>query len=221
MLNVYYLKISDYKGCNLKDLSSLASKSAVENIQFISSDKVKRSKLLGDIMRRQLLLKLCHLSEKDYRVLQNDFGKPFLSGLKTPVYFNISHSNEYIVIAISDCEVGVDIEFRSEAKIGIAHRFFHVEEYRKLQQSHGEVQRIMFFDYWSAKESYLKYCGTGLSGSLSSFWVDFSNDVSYIVKGHSRVPVFLRECPIDVQYSSFICSETDEEPILESYELDS
>ena len=219
MLKIYYSKISDYKNSDLNDLSLLASEAVVSNLHTIASDKVKLLKLLGDIMRTQLLLKTFHLSDKEYTILKNDFGKPYISGLSTPVYFNISHSNDYIVIAISDCEVGVDIEFRSMAKIEVARRFFHANEYNRLKRLKGELQRIMFFNYWSAKESYLKYCGTGLSGSLSSFWVNFKDNEISIVKGHSRVPVFIRECPIDHQYSSFICSKTDEMPSIEYYEL--
>ena len=49
----------------------------------------------------------------------------------------------------------------------IARRFFHPEEYRYLEQLGFSTEA--FFSLWTAKESYVKYTGEGISSLYSSF----------------------------------------------------
>ena len=46
------------------------------------------------------------------KIIYKDNKKPAL--INDELYFNISHSDEYIAVAISDCEVGIDIEKNSK-----------------------------------------------------------------------------------------------------------
>lgn len=90
-------------------------------------------------------------SEKDISL--TDAGKPFLTNTKD-VYFNISHCDGWVVCAISNQEVGIDIErvgYMSDAMV-------------KKALSENEAQLIdqnLFYRFWTLKESYLKWCGQG------------------------------------------------------------
>ena len=42
-------------------------------------------------------------------------GKPYL--VNKAFYFNVSHSGEYVVCAVSDEEVGIDIEYKNASRI--------------------------------------------------------------------------------------------------------
>jgi 4'-phosphopantetheinyl transferase len=87
-------------------------------------------------------------------------GKPYLAGIPD-LYFNLSHSNDRALIAVSrTSEVGVDIE-RVRAIPGlaeIAERYFPPGD----EAPAGEVE---FFRRWTQIEAVLKASGLGLYGA--------------------------------------------------------
>ena len=91
-------------------------------------------------------------------------GKPFAPQLNKQ--FNLSHSGEYIVLAVSDGAVGVDVQQIGAAREKVARRCFTEEERRWLEQ---EDER--FFTVWTLKESVVKAVGKGLRLPLSGFSV--------------------------------------------------
>lgn len=104
----------------------------------------------------------------DYTAEKSPSGKPFIKGREN-FHFNLSHSGSWVAIAYGDTEVGIDVErHRTDAKqSAIAKRFFTPEE----QQYLAEDPQCRFFEIWTAKESYLKYLGTGLNKDIKSFSV--------------------------------------------------
>lgn len=99
-------------------------------------------------------------------------GKPYLKEYPE-IHFNMSHSGDWIVIAIGDVPVGIDVEQLQKPKecIRIAERYFHPKEYEdmcKLQEA--DLPRT-FGIYWTMKEAYLKYTGSGLFVPLNTFQV--------------------------------------------------
>ncbi|MFT5123950.1 MAG: 4'-phosphopantetheinyl transferase [Kiritimatiellia bacterium] len=94
-----------------------------------------------------------------------DHEKPSLPD--SDIFFNLSHSGAYILIAIGRENHGVDIE-RMERKINLeslARRYFSQPEYAWWEAQHKEKQA--FFKVWTHKESYLKATGQGISIELA------------------------------------------------------
>lgn len=105
-------------------------------------------------------------------------GKPSFSEEitgKTGIFFNLSHSGNYLAGAFSDREIGLDIQTTSPPHsdvLRIARRFFPLDEYELLAAiKDRENQLELFFRLWSIKEAYLKYCGCGLRADLNSFLI--------------------------------------------------
>lgn len=99
-------------------------------------------------------------------------GKPAIYG--APVQFNLSHSGAMAACAVArDREVGIDIErIRPVRDVeGIARRFFHPEECRKLLALREDERASAFFRCWTRKEAYIKALGDGLFAPLESFEV--------------------------------------------------
>lgn len=98
-------------------------------------------------------------------------GKPALEAAGD-LRFNVSHSGEYALIALSQGrDVGVDIErLRADlASMEIAQRFFSAAEVAALEAL-PEAQRLAgFFACWTRKEAYIKARGEGLSHQLDCF----------------------------------------------------
>jgi 4'-phosphopantetheinyl transferase len=96
-------------------------------------------------------------------------GKPHVSG--SPLRFNISHSGDLAVIALSHVEVGVDVELpRARRSDAIARRFYAPGEIERLFAETDPAQRAdSFFRLWTCKEAFLKVTGEGLSRSTRSY----------------------------------------------------
>ena len=111
----------------------------------------------------------CTLDTPVYTVEKTTLGKPYIKG-NDDFYFNLSHSDSWVVIAWGDSEVGVDVEKikGAEGKEEIALRFFSQEEQKYVFEK-KEYMQMRFYEIWTGKESYLKYLGTGLQKDMASF----------------------------------------------------
>jgi 4'-phosphopantetheinyl transferase len=102
----------------------------------------------------------------------NEFGKPRLAG-DGQIHFNLSHCEEQAVLAISDAELGIDLEReRPIEHVDLAKRYFHPHEVTAITAPRDETeQRRAFFLVWTLKEAVVKALGTGLSTPLDTFEV--------------------------------------------------
>lgn len=98
-------------------------------------------------------------------------GKPYV-GVGSGMYVSISHSHGLCAAAVSDGEIGVDIEYIDPSRPAerlnrLAERFFSQDELAYIKAGADAVDAVLperFFEVWCAKESYVKYTGDGLSG---------------------------------------------------------
>ncbi len=135
-----------------------------------------------------------------------DGGKPYLEDV--PLYFNLSHSGDHVLCAVSAREVGCDIERLGDARLRVAERYFHPSEYTALRHcASEEAQRRLFYRLWTLKESVVKKTGIGLSQGLSSFAVTLDGDAPRLSDGVLTPPVYLREFALD-GYCAAVCAET-------------
>ncbi len=102
------------------------------------------------------VLKKYHI---EYDIFYNEYGKPYLKN--NELYFNISHSKEYIVIAVSDKEIGVDIEHLTFNE-KTADRICTKEERKKVKTD------LDFTKIWTKKEAYIKKIGMGLEYGMKN-----------------------------------------------------
>lgn len=131
------------------------------------------------LVRSVLSLYVNGISPQQWQFKKNGYGKPFISNsrLTIPLRFNLSHTDELIVMAVTlDQEVGVDVEYlpRLGHMLEIADRFFSPTEVKQLRSLPEDQQRLRFFDLWTLKEAYVKACGMGLSIPLDHFSYAFS-----------------------------------------------
>nr|MBQ4318408.1 4'-phosphopantetheinyl transferase superfamily protein [Clostridia bacterium] len=101
------------------------------------------------------------------RTACSPYGKPYAVS-NEDFHFSISHSGNYTAIACAGDEIGADIEQidrRLDRRL-IADTVFTSEERAYIFSPSDEaLRRVRFARLWTAKESCLKYLGTGLSRS--------------------------------------------------------
>lgn len=88
------------------------------------------------------------------------------------LHFNLSHSGTKVLCAVSDHEVGCDVEQIAQADMRIARRCFCPEECAALLRCPDEARRsVLFCRYWTLKESFMKATGLGFRLALDQFCV--------------------------------------------------
>jgi 4'-phosphopantetheinyl transferase len=137
------------------------------------------------------------------------YGRPRTDYL---VDFNISHSGEYVVCAVSEGErVGIDIENRKVFCFSELTDCFSAEEKEELMKSENRTAR--FYDFWTMKESVLKADGRGLSTPM---------DQIIIEDGRARLngaTWFLTELDFGSDYSCHLATNI-EHPAIEIEKLE-
>lgn len=87
------------------------------------------------------------------------YNKPYIEKC---FHFNISHSENSVIIATSDLlNVGIDIEELRDIDIDVFKDYLNPEEYSEILSSKSKV--YAFFNLWTKKESILKASGEGLN----------------------------------------------------------
>jgi 4'-phosphopantetheinyl transferase len=160
---------------SLTQVLSVEERARAERYHF-EADR-KRS-IIGHGVSRLLLARCLGVSPQGLRFTYNAFGKPDVVCARTPhLHFNLSHSGEWIVIALSRGRIlGVDVERERKdmATADIAARFFSPVECETLAVLSAAMRCRAFFSCWTRKEAYLKARGDGLSLPLDQFDVAFA-----------------------------------------------
>lgn len=170
----YVLDVSSIDETNFDNLVMSVKEYRKDKISKLALFDSKRLSLGVEL----LIKKACEDFEIDYSLLEivfNDNGKPYFKDSK--YFFNSAHSGKYVILAISDKEVGIDIEHVKEYKQKVAERCFTKKENNYLDITNDKVD--LFYRFWTLKESYAKCLGTGLSIPLNSF--ELTNDDNNIV----------------------------------------
>ncbi|MFW6642006.1 4'-phosphopantetheinyl transferase family protein [Nocardiopsis algeriensis] len=97
-------------------------------------------------------------------------GKPHPEGPARGWEFSVSHSGEWVVLALAEgVPLGVDVERVSEGRDleGLASYTLGGPELEAWRALGPDERAGAFFGYWSRKEALLKATGHGLSGGLS------------------------------------------------------
>lgn len=90
-------------------------------------------------------------------------GKPVLDFEN--VYLNISHSNKYLVVVISNDEVSIDLEQINEKYLKVS---------KKVTDDYQNLTINEFIKMWTIKESYLKYFGKSILSNLKKVTLNSS-----------------------------------------------
>lgn len=173
---------------------------------FARCSDAQRS-LIGEFLARQLLSEATGARLPDEPFTTGDKGKPGPDGYQG-IHFNISHSGEWVAVALSPLAVGVDVEKMRKVPEGVARRFFSVSENLMIQNAADETEKAdIFFTLWTLKESFLKAIGKGLTKNLNSFTIVKTGPGDYGLAGDPEAEgYYLRNYSFADGYKLSACS---------------
>lgn len=197
-----YLYICNYKKIKIKD--EYRKKITLEENKKINSYfKIEdRQRFFIEILlMKNLISEICNIKIEDIIIEYNEFGKPYLKN-DLNYKFNISHSNELIVIGMDfENEIGVDIEFKKNINLESYIKILKNDEIQKLNTREDKLDK--FYEIWTIKESFFKEEGKGLAIIDDDYYIDYDNcNIQYKNKmvSFKKIDYF--------QYKICICSKS-------------
>ena len=160
------LNVNDFSKTEYDKFFLAMAEDKKEKISRFRFEEDRKRSILGDMLAREMIAKKCEVSPDSivFKIIEN--GKPYVENLG--IHFNISHSGDYVICAVSESEIGIDIEKIKEVKDGLTEYICTEEEKNYIASCKDkEKKQRRFFEIWTAKEAYFKFLGTGL-GDLKS-----------------------------------------------------
>ena len=155
-------------------LTSLLSEDELAKAERFQFAKHRRRHTISHAALRILLGQYLARPPQGIDFSYNAHGKPRLAGEGQRIRFNLSHTEDIMLVAfVLDSEVGIDIEAvtRHVDYMGVGQRWFSALESRTLQSLPEQERVDAFFRAWCRKEAYIKARGEGMSHPLQRFSV--------------------------------------------------
>ena len=131
------------------------------NVPLIKDEDVAKVLKYDNIIKQKQEIASLYLKRKfikDYYLDEN--GKP----VSKNIFFNISHSKDYVLIAISEkYDIGIDIEYKNNRNVEKLKNYICSKEELDFIKSNDD-----FYKIWVSKESLFKCCGKGIIMDLKS-----------------------------------------------------
>lgn len=159
-----HITISDINNVSSADIEKWLNEASSEKQEEISRIKVeskRNERIVADHLKRTAIADYCNVAPECIEFGVTEKGKPFAMNL--PVHFNISHSNGLVVCAVSDNEIGIDIEKIRTVNPRTAKKFACPDELEYIG-----THKNGFFEIWTLKEAYFKCIGSGLGSDIKN-----------------------------------------------------
>lgn len=142
-INIYISKLGNIK-------ENFIPEEQLKRVKTFKSSKARIESLSGTSLLREILIE----KGLDNPVFEhNKFGKPYLKDNK--YYFNISHSYDYVTVAFSNKEIGIDIELIDYKAARVKRKFTEMI-------TDGD-EKEFYTKLWVLKEGFMKWLGVGMT----------------------------------------------------------
>lgn len=119
----------------------------------------KRLTILGGRLLLRHVARLHGLTS--YHLEYGENGKPFFSN-SSDHFFNISHSGEYLSLAWSSKDIGIDLEQIRKEMPKFPERMLSATDFSYFQKQREDQKKACFFTLWTRKESFIKLYGNNI-----------------------------------------------------------
>lgn len=154
------------------------------------------AKMNSELSSHELLFRAVadHSGGRSFTLSYERGKKPFFVESDAP-RFSISHSKDVWICAISDREIGCDVQIQVPYPrfASVAKRYFHPVEIEEMNAASSPLS--IFFDIWAKKEAVAKLTGRGLDQTLREARL-------------ADLPLFVHSItlPVDEPYSAAVAS---------------
>ncbi len=191
-MKIYSCSIADISDAELRESFFAMSRERQESTLRLQNKQKQKAKIAADRLCRLAISEFCGIEKNQIEIALTERGKPF--AVNCNVNFSISHSGDYVVCAVSDNEIGIDIEKTRPVNARTAERFACPDELDYINSEENG-----FFKIWTLKEAYFKCIGTGLGADIKN--VSFSINENGVICSESGF-----ECSFKSITEGYICA---------------
>lgn len=152
-MDIYYLKKDEF----LKSISREELEKFSDGRKYASDDKFLEH-LCGIFLTKYVAKNIYNIENLE---IEYNNGKPFLKSGE--IYFSISHSNNIVLVAFNNRNIGIDVEYMSP------------RDYKKIMKRYGHMDENItkegFYRFWTLHEAEIKL-GSKVKSSYSSMLED-------------------------------------------------
>jgi 4'-phosphopantetheinyl transferase len=186
------------------ELISYLDAEELEKSRRYHFDKDSKRYTISRAFLKLLLAPVIDVEARDISIIAGPNKKPVIRDAPNPVSFNISHSGDWLLMAMSSHDIGVDIE-----KID---RELHYQDIMDQSFSEKEKEFVLrssdpqqnFFRLWTRKEAISKASSKGITDDYRrTICIDGENRMSSEVIG-SMQDWILMTFPVDEHYTGSI-----------------
>lgn len=156
LINIYIYKFTN-DNLEIKDFFSDYRLLKIKN----SNNKTKEIQI--EYVIKNAIEHFSNTSIKRLEFKINQYGKPILINL--PYYINITHSNEYLIVGVSNSNLGIDLEYINNQHLKLSKRLF-------IEQKEYTINEVI--STYTIKEAYIKYYGRSILYDLKK--ITFNNN---------------------------------------------
>jgi len=203
MIEAYFLKVDPLLFSEQSHLFSYLSKEKRRKMKSYRHELDALQTVYGELLIRSVLVKKFNLHNNEIEFSKNEYGKPFLKGLE-PVSYNLSHSGEWVATAVSNQNIGIDIEkMTNEVDPKLILPYCSETEKKHYYALDRSYKRDCFYNLWTTKESFVKYKGLGIYYPLEKV----ESTIDGFVKGINHDTAWANRFIWDNNYQVSICTE--------------
>ena len=137
-----------------------------QRLQAITSATRRDSFLAGHWQARAQAAQWLQLDVRRIALETDADGRPILcvDGDAMPLHVSLSHSGDWLALALADAPVGVDVELPQRARDwnALARFVLSPEERRRVHDADDAARAEVFHALWTLKEAHGKRSGAGL-----------------------------------------------------------
>jgi len=179
-----FTETESFTECDLAGLWPLLSEQRAKRIDRYHYFKDRKLSAIAYILLRYALIEEYGIDEK-VEFEFGPYGKPFIKGYPE-LQFNLSHTAGGVVCGLSNTPIGVDIADVDSRNLDSTKTVMHPAEQKVIAISNDKAHT--FARFWSMKESYLKYTGTGIGENIYNLnFSDFNENVFNYRTGKMQV----------------------------------
>ena len=163
-LKLFKIKLSDFSD-QLPKLENILSTNEIERSKRYHFGKDKQRFIICRGILKHIMAKHLGLEVNDIILAKDHNKKPFL--LSHPnFFFNVSHAENYAVIAIDINTIGIDIECTDKDfdYMTIVPSVFSKSEIDVINTT--KTQKLTFYKFWTRKEAIVKATGKGIDDNF-------------------------------------------------------
>lgn len=156
---------------------SIVSRAELKQAGTMVNPHDVQRRIIGFGVRRIILGGYLGMKPADIALTANAYGKPSVSNAIEPIAFNMSHSDNLAILAITPAQtIGVDIEaLRVDIDFtATVQTFFSTTEQTAFTGIYPEDRLPIFYNLWTRKEALTKAVGLGMSMEFNSFSISMT-----------------------------------------------